>query len=209
MKSILLLAFIVATANTAMGQEDDCKDLGPYCTKGEAAGRCGWKWMKNKCKETCGLCPAKCPQPNTFLGGCPATGCAIFDSVDDAKAECLKVSDCGGITVYPNGKKAELRKATKGTPSPKGETSMLKTCFEYILVASNSSCDRITTVSECSAAASVLNPSNTTPIESAFSYSPPNCFVYIGTYGRTLYFNPNGESTASCTEKDQCLCKAE
>merc|ERR1712088_641845 len=57
MKSILLLAFIVATSNTIMGQEDDCQDISPKCTENEAAGKCDWKWMKNQCKETCGLCP--------------------------------------------------------------------------------------------------------------------------------------------------------
>jgi len=58
MKSILLLAFIVATANTIMGQEDDCQDVPNIkCTENKAAGKCDWKWMKNQCKDTCGLCP--------------------------------------------------------------------------------------------------------------------------------------------------------
>jgi len=109
----------------------ELQDGWKVCTNEEDVNH---KGVMTKCPATCkiarGDCPATCAQPNTYLGGCPAAGCAIFDSVDDAKAECLKVSDCGGITVYPNGKKAELRKDTKGTPSPRGETSMLKACFE-------------------------------------------------------------------------------
>jgi len=96
MKATLLLAFVVAAANTAAGQDP-------------------------------------CVLPNKYLGGCPDGGCCpdegCFESLDDAKAECLKVSNCGGITLWSSGKKWELRKGTDAISSPGGEMSMLRACF--------------------------------------------------------------------------------
>jgi len=171
MKATLLLAFVVAAANTVAAQEyilvtsdsscdrittiSECDaaasalnlhDTKPHefsfsyyppgCfitdnflvfnSNGGSTASCA---EKNQC-----LCKADpCVLPNKYLGGCPDGGCCpdegCFESVDDAKAECLKVSNCGGITLWSSGKKWELRKGTDAISSPGGEMSMLRACF--------------------------------------------------------------------------------
>ena len=51
-------------------------------------------------------------------------GIPRFDSLDPAKVECLKIADCGGITLENN--MYELRKGNKFIQSPAKEESWLK-----------------------------------------------------------------------------------
>jgi len=76
-----------------------------------------------------------CDIPNTYLNGYAGEEPQFFDSASNARAECLKVPDCGGITYGTWGSSDEtekwtLRSGTEPMESPIGETSFLRSCFE-------------------------------------------------------------------------------
>ena len=76
----------------------------------------------------------------------------------------------------------------------------------YKLLQTDSACDRVTSLSECSTAAVALGLSDTTAADdnqSGVTYDPPYCYFE----GNTVKYNSNGQNTGSCTTSDQCLCR--
>ena len=78
------------------------------------------------------------------------------------------------------------------------------------MVASGSSCERVTSKDDCELAAEELELVATTATEETVSDFPPYCyqwedFEYEGEY--SLYFNNNGSSTAICSGYSTCICK--
>ena len=80
-----------------------------------------------------------------------------------------------------------------GTPSP------------YSVLASGSSCKRITSKADCDLAAGQLGLDDTTAVEKDESDYPPYCFY--DTYNEILIFNNNGDSTLECSGEDLCICR--
>ena len=62
------------------------------------------------------------PMANTYLAGC-SQGCKSFATVLEAKAECVKYIDCGGITQDPLTGRLQLRQSSSPLHSPSKETS--------------------------------------------------------------------------------------
>lgn len=165
--SILALLFLAAAAAVAQ----DCSDIiwttdgrcGPdygnqVCNnandgKGNLWTYCSdWNWCGDSSAHNVGntdfdfpggdCVPDPCTLPNTYLNGHAGDELQLFDSITDAMAECLKVSDCGGIThggweteqlgVKTSSGETEqwtLRSGTEPMESPIGETSLLRSCF--------------------------------------------------------------------------------
>ena len=80
----------------------------------------------------------------------------------------------------------------------------------YVLVASGPTCSAgshvIKSLSECSAAAVVLELSDTTAVDdnqSGVTYDPPYCYFE----NNVLKFNSNGLNTGNCTATDKCVCR--
>ena len=75
----------------------------------------------------------------------------------------------------------------------------------YKLVYSGSTCDRITSLSECSDAAAALKLSDTIAKDdgiSGHSSDPPYCYLE----DNILKFNSDGTNTGKCSAKDTCIC---
>ena len=72
-------------------------------------------------------------------------------------------------------------------------------------------CTRITSFSECEAAAAAIGLSDTIATSvpgDISSYYPPYCYIG-GSFGLgTLYFNSGGTETVSCDWYNQCICHA-
>ena len=82
------------------------------------------------------------------------------------------------------------------------------------MVASGSSCERVTSKDDCEFAAEELGLEATTAEEETESKYPPFCYAEIGgnddyyDYAlHFLYFNNNGSSTAICSGYNMCICK--
>jgi len=99
MKLILLLAFIVAAASTV--QEDNCQDLSSKCP--DLKHRCDKKWTAKNCKQTCGLCPASCPETCKCQTGGVADGGLEVNSAGYCTSYCSKWGYCGDGELYRRG----------------------------------------------------------------------------------------------------------
>ena len=76
----------------------------------------------------------------------------------------------------------------------------------YKLLQTDSACDRVTSLSECSTAAVALGLSDTTAVDdnlSGYTYYPPYCYFN----GWELKYNSNGQNTGGCGIYYQCLCR--
>ena len=95
--------------------------------------------------------------------------------------------------------------------------SSLQSQPTYNLVTSGSSCNRVTTISECETAARALGLSDTTAEYDEKPQNrlhwrendPPYCYYWIYRTNNTkvLKFNPGGTNTGPCLSFDQCICK--
>ena len=74
----------------------------------------------------------------------------------------------------------------------------------YIRVTSGSTCERVTSKTECEEAARQLGLSDTVASEETKSNWPPYCYLNINA----LYFNINGNTTSHCNSNSRiCICK--
>ena len=82
---------------------------------------------------------------------------------------------------------------------------MVSHLARYTLVTSGTSCSRITSLAECSAAAVTLGLSDTTASYDGefWSEDPPYCYYE----GGNLKYNYYGTNSGDCSSDDQCLCK--
>mmetsp|Transcript_21107 Transcript_21107/g.56237 ORF Transcript_21107/g.56237 Transcript_21107/m.56237 type:complete len:587 (-) Transcript_21107:41-1801(-) len=65
-------------------------------------------------------------KPNSFLAGCPRSGCSSFASLEEAKGHCESLTDCGGITAV--GQNFQVRLESKQSPSKTGESCWVRRC---------------------------------------------------------------------------------
>ena len=76
----------------------------------------------------------------------------------------------------------------------------------YKLVTSGSPNCNLSSLAECSAAATALGLSDTTASDdnqSGVSHDPPYCYVE----GGTLKYNSNGLNTGDCSSSENCICR--
>ena len=77
----------------------------------------------------------------------------------------------------------------------------------YKLLKTDSACNRVTSLTECSAAAAALGLSDTPAVDDNYSgvtYYPPYCYLQ----GTVLKYNSNGHNTGKCNSySGQCICR--
>ena len=71
-------------------------------------------------------------------------------------------------------------------------------------VTKGSTCERITSKAECEEASRHLDLSDNVASEETVSDYPPYCYFYRE---QELWFNDHGDSDASCTSENVCICK--
>ena len=80
-------------------------------------------------------------------------------------------------------------------------------CIGYTIVEDPGvTCDPITSLSECEAAANYLGLPDTSPQELniGMSIDPPFCYL---DEDDKLWFNGDGDNTGECDNGDKCICK--
>ena len=65
-------------------------------------------------------------KPDSFLAGCPLSGCLCFASLKEAKGHCESLTDCGGITAV--GLTFQVRLGSKPSPSKLGKSCWVRCC---------------------------------------------------------------------------------
>ena len=87
-----------------------------------------------------------------------------------------------------------------------GSRRTYSSCYilDYTSVTSGSTCKRITSKAECEEASSHLDLSDNVASKETVSDYPPYCYFYRG---QELWFNDHGDSDASCTSENVCICK--
>ena len=77
--------------------------------------------------------------------------------------------------------------------------------MEYTRVTSGSTCERVTTKTECEEAARQLGLSDTTAREETASSYPPYCYFYKG---KSLWFNNDSNADPQCNSDSKvCICQ--
>ena len=74
----------------------------------------------------------------------------------------------------------------------------------YVKVTSGSTCERITSKTECEEAARQLGESDTEASEETSTGYPPYCYLYQAS---SLYMNNDGNSATECSSSNVCICK--
>lgn len=186
MKSILLLAFIVATANTVMGQE--------IIVNGGWGTWNGW----SSCSASCGgghrSRTRNCDNPSPSGGGTQCTA----DGSSCTETEACNANSCPETTTG----------VTTTTAATTTQPETTTNTIGYRLVTSGRSCNRITSSYECGSAARAIGLSDTTASDdgqSGVSCDPPYCYYE----GGSLKFNSNGTNTGACSSTDKCLCSGQ
>ena len=88
-----------------------------------------------------------------------------------------------------------------------GSARTTSATYKKMTNGSTSTCPRVTSLAECSAAAAAMglwDISATADGQHGVSHDPPYCYAESGS----LKFNLDGSSTGSCTSTDTCVCKA-
>ena len=88
------------------------------------------------------------------------------------------------------------------TDAPRGLTIK---CIEYTRVMSGSTCERVSSKSECEKAARQLGLAVTVASEESASDWPPHCYFHNGWQ---LWFNTDGNAVSHCDSREMvCICK--
>lgn len=124
MLRVILLVGAVELCNGLRGSDAPAPES-PSSPKGVRLGVAGGAQAETKLQRPVDDCHFQAPRKG-FIPGC-AQGCQSFASLSEAKAACLELPDCGGLT--SSGGAYQLRQSRLVEASPQRESSWVKECL--------------------------------------------------------------------------------